>query len=104
MREGPPTRVTAQLLDGLATAILLSKPYPRVIRSIAMVNSVEGGVTIYRGLPTAFAFVATSEVGNSQVYSVPFKLPSGQNCFVQWAVAPPSLADAQAVFTWMEEG
>ena len=101
--EAPPSNMSATTLNGLATVIFASKPYRRVIRTIAFFNTAGGRVTIYRGTIAAFTKVSSHTVGDDQTYNIPFNLPSGQGVFVQWDNAPVPVSSARAVMTWMEE-
>lgn len=101
----PPLTVVATLVNGSATAVFPSRPYPRVVITVDMVNSVVGGATIYRGNPSgAFTRIAGSPQGSNQQYTQPFKLPSGQQLFVVWASTPANLSGTRASITWLEVG
>ena len=100
--EASPLNQSAVLLNGLATAVFNGRPYPRVVRTIAMVNPVRGRVAIYRGTVNAFTFIAANPAGSDQTYTSPFKLPSGQGLFIVWDNAPTPVSSARATLTWME--
>ena len=101
--EAAPSNISAVLLNGKATAVFQSRPYRRVVRTVAMMNSAGGRVTIYRGTVGSFTLIGSHPQGADQVYNIPFNLPSGQGVFVVWDNAPSAVSSARAVLTWMEE-
>jgi hypothetical protein len=97
--------ITGRLVNGACTAVFPPRPYPRVVITVDMVNSVTGPVTGFKGTPNgAFSRVFGNAQGSNQQYTQPFRLPAGQQFFVVWTSAPAVLSDARATITWMEEG
>jgi hypothetical protein len=103
-QSAPSISVAAVLLNGLATAVFPSRPYPRVVVLVDMQNPVAAGATIYRGTVNgAFTRITSNPQGSNQQWTNPFKLPAGQGVFVQWTASPPTVGDARATITWMEQ-
>lgn len=103
IRQAPPYTSLATLINGAATAVFASRPYPRTVVTVDMQNTAVGGVTIYRGSPSgAFTRIAGSPQGSNQQYTQPFKVPAGQGLFVVWASTPASLSGVRATITWLE--
>lgn len=104
LQQAPPVAGQAILVSGLATVVFPSRPYPRVIILVDIRSSVASSVTIFRGTVSgAFTRITSNGAGANTQWTNAFKLPAGQNLFVQWATAPPVLSDAKATITWMEE-
>lgn len=99
----PPVSVGAILLDGKPTAVFPSRPYTRVIILVDMQNGTRGPATAYRGIPGgAFTRIFSASIGANQQWTTPFKLPGGQNFYVQWDNTPTDLTSARATITWKE--
>lgn len=102
--EAPSVSGLAVLFNGLATVTFQSKPYSRVVILLDFQNPTSGAVAFYRGgVSGAFTRIAGNSSGSNTQWTSPFKLPAGQNLFVQWTNAPSPVNLAMATMTWMEQ-
>jgi hypothetical protein len=99
----PPLYLTAALVNGVATVVFPSKPYPRLIRSIWFNSVVPASVTLSRGGSASVAVITSNAVANPNTYNDPFILPGGQSIFVVFSAAASPVNAAAAKLVSMRE-